>query len=389
MKYLFIDGNNLAVRNAFASSELKNKDGISTGVHYGVMQSLIGAKAKFRDYQMLIVWDGKSKRRMEESAIGVEAGIIPELYKANRKKEEMPKPLQDFYDQSPYLQRGIAQTGIPQIRLNDFEADDVIASYCNLLKDNNEIVCLTSDGDYLQLLDKNVSLYDGMKRKQTTKESFVAEFGLLPCQHIDVGALMGDPGDNIFAVDGWGIKTAVKEVKKHGTWQKVIEAYEKEYGKLREKYIDLHESMLPDAIENFKKLSEMKSNPDKENSRLKYPGIYWGIPYSGVAWAVENGDVKMAKTVLMALMFQKRVKLAYSLKKMDGNISGLPAIEQGVFNRERLMEYFDYYDIETLVGGIDILEGKEVSKESANDIADITDIDVSSLSLLLLEETNE
>ena len=41
MKYLLIDGNNLAVRSAFANSELKNTDGVPTGVHYGVFQSLI------------------------------------------------------------------------------------------------------------------------------------------------------------------------------------------------------------------------------------------------------------------------------------------------------------------------------------------------------------
>lgn len=378
MKYLLIDGNNLAVRCSFANEALKNSDGIPTGVHYGFFQSLMSIKPKFKDYQMLIVWDGKSKRRMEESAIGVQNGIIPELYKGNRKKgEEMQQPLIDFYAQAPYLQRAIGQTGIPQIRLSDYEADDVVASYCNLLKGENEVVCLTSDGDYFQLLDSNVTLFDGMKNKKTTKESYWAEYEITPEQHIDVGAFMGDDGDNIFGVDGWGIKTAVKEIKKYGSWQNVIKAYESEYSELRKKYIDLHESLLPNARDQFKKLSEQKSNPDKENSRLKYPGIYWGIPYSGVAWAFDNGDIKMPKTTLMALMFQSRVELAYSLKKMDDNIPNLPEIQNGEMNRERLLEYFDYYDIETLKDGLDVLEGK-VIVNAADDIKDI-ETDMSSL----------
>jgi 5'-3' exonuclease len=378
MKYLLIDGNNLAIRCAFSNAELKSKDGIPTGIHYGTMQSLMSIKPKFKDYQMLIVWDGKSKRRMEESAIGVQNGIIPELYKGNRKKgEEMQQPLIDFYAQAPYLQRAIGQTGIPQIRLSDYEADDVVASYCSLLKDENEVVCLTSDGDYFQLLDSNVTLFDGMKNRKTTKESYWAEYEITPKQHIDVGAFMGDDGDNIFGVDGWGIKTAVKEIKKYGSWQNVIKAYETEYGELRKKYIDLHESLLPNAREQFKKLSEQKSNPDKENSRLKYPGIYWGIPYSGVAWAFENGDIKMPKTTLMALMFQNRVELAYSLKKMDCNIPNLPEIKNGDMNREKLLEYFDYYDIETLKDGLDVLEGK-ITINVADDIETI-ETDMSSL----------
>lgn len=383
MKYLLIDGNNLACRCVFANEALTNSDGIPTGAHYGFFQSLISTKVKFSDYQMLVVWDGKSKRRMEESAIGVQDGIIPELYKANRKKDAMPKPLVDFYEQAPFLQKGIGQTGIPQIRLKDYEADDVIASYCNILKSDNEIVCLTSDGDYYQLLDKNVALYDGMKQKKTTKESFEAEFGIGVNQFIDVGAFMGDTGDNIFGVDGWGIKTAIKEVKKYGSYAKVIEAYEKEYGDLRKKHIDLHERLLTDvAKEQFKKLAEQKSNPEKENSRLKYPGIYWGIPYSGVALAFEEGDIKMPKSTLMALMFKDRVKLAYSLKKMD-IVSELPEIIQGEFNRKNLMEYFEYYDIETLKDGIDVLEG--IITNSMLNAAEDIETDMSSLA----EELND
>ena len=102
MKYLLIDGNNLAVRASFANSELKNQDGIPTGAHFGVFQSLITLKKRFKEYQFLMVWDGKSKRRVEEAKKGVERGAVPSGYKENRPKgEEMPKPLLDFYSQSP------------------------------------------------------------------------------------------------------------------------------------------------------------------------------------------------------------------------------------------------------------------------------------------------
>ena len=55
----------------------------------------------------------------------------------------------------------------------------------------------------------------------------------------------------------------------------------------------------------------------------------------------------------MALMFEERVKLAYSLKKMDDNIESLPEIRQGQFNASRLLEYFNYYGIYSLVDSIE------------------------------------
>ena len=116
MKYLLIDGNNLAIRSAFANEELSAQSGIPTGVHYGMFQSLIYLREKFPEHKMLVVWDGKSKRRMDESTEAVENGLIKSVYKANRKKDEPPQPLLDFYEQAPFLKRGIEQTGIPQIR---------------------------------------------------------------------------------------------------------------------------------------------------------------------------------------------------------------------------------------------------------------------------------
>ena len=354
MRYLLIDGSNLACRCSFANSALRNSDNIPTGVHYGFMQSLIGLKQKFSDYQFLVVWDGKSKRRVLEANNGVKANIVPEGYKENRKRgEELPQELKDFYAQAPFLKRGIGQTGIPQIQLNDFEADDIVASYCNLLKNDNEIICMTSDSDYIQLLDKNVKIWDGMKQREITRESWETENGLKVEQYLDVAALMGDNSDNIFGVPSVGEKTAIKEIKEHGTWQNVIAAHEKEYADARTKYPDLH--TLQDGTDWKKifedKLQTIKTDPEKENSRLKYPEITWGIPYTGVLLAFEQKKIKMPKTTLMILIFQERINLAYSLKQMD-YILELPEIVPEKVDRDKLLEYFDYYGIETLKSAV-------------------------------------
>jgi 5'-3' exonuclease len=346
MKYLLIDSNNLAIRSAFANESLTNKDGIPTGAHYGVFQSLINLKQSYRDYQFLMAWDGKSKRRMTESEEGVKKGLIKAAYKANRKKDEQPKPLLDFYAQSLYLKRGIDQTGIPQIRLGEYEADDIISSYCKQL-DSSEIVVVTSDFDYLQVLTDKVSIWDGMKQKLITKKTFVDEYKIEPCQYVDVGALMGDAGDNIFGLNGWGNKTALEAIQEHGSWEKLYSHYHATYDSLRVKFPDLNDP------NEFQKLSSIVT----QSGKAKYAEITLGMPFTGVTLATEEKKTPaISKSILVALMFEERVKLAYSLKKMDDGIKDLPCIVQGTPNEERLLEYFDYYDMTSLRDSVSVFK---------------------------------
>jgi len=340
MDYLLIDSNNLAIRAAFANSELRNGTGVPSGVHYGVLQSLVNLRNMYPKHKILMIWDGTSARRVAEADAAVEKGLIPSGYKANREKDEQPQPLVDFRDQAPYLKKGLHQLGIPQVRYPEFEADDVAASYAKVLKERGEVVIVTSDRDYYQLLDTNVTLWDGMKLKQTTQKSWTDETGIDPPQHVDCGALSGDTGDNIFGIPGWGDKTALKEIKKHGNWKAVLDEYEKQFGKLRGQHPDID---ISDEA-SFNTLASVKT----EKGKVKYPQIYRGIPYSGVALAFERKEVKIPKSALMLLMFQDRLSLAYSLKKMDDDISGLPEIPALDFNANRLREYLDYYDIRSL-----------------------------------------
>lgn len=349
MKYVFIDGNNLAIRASFANSELKNSEGMPTGVHYGVFQSLINIKKTYPEHKIVIVWDGKSERRVAEAKVAVEKGLVKSGYKENRDKEEQPQPLLDFYAQALHLKQGIEQAGIPQVRLSNYETDDVIASYCKALKNEHEIICVTNDKDYYQLLDDNVcmSKWSGGEETVITKQKFVEENGISPEQHVDCGALSGDSGDNIFGIPSWGEKTALKAIQDLGSWQNVLNKYKQEIDSLRKKFPD-----LKDNPEEFKRLQDITTDSGKP----KYPEITISMPYTGVALAVEDKKTKaIKKNVLLALMHEERVALAYSLKKMDDEISGLPDISNaGKANLENLIKYFDYFDIESLKQDIEI-----------------------------------
>lgn len=338
----------MAVRAAFANSELKNSNGESTSVHYGVFNSLISLKEMYSSHTFVMFWDGKSKRRMRESMAAVEKRIITSAYKANRDKEEMPKPLLDFYAQAPILKKAIDKAGIAQIRFPEYETDDVIASYAKILKSAHDIVLVTTDRDYYQLLDSNVVMWDGMKNKLTTKQDFVDEYKISPQQYVDVGAFCGDSGDNIFGVPGWGDKTALKAIQEYETWQNTLKKLHEELDPVRAKFPDLN-------AKDFQELKNFKTPKEKP----KYPEITENMPFTGVALALEKGEWKPeeksgVKNRVMALMFEERVALAHSLKKMDDEIENLPELTfDAKCDKEKIMEYFNYYDIESLKSKID------------------------------------
>jgi len=357
MKFLFIDGNNLAIRSAFGNKDLKDKNGVFTGIHYGFFKALISLKKKFKDYQFVICWNGKSKRRIKLSLENVEKKIIKSAYKANREKNKTDEKFIDFYKQLPQLQEAIAYTGIQQVYLPDFEADDVIAAYCKLLRDNNEIIASTTDHDYYQILHTNVSLWDGLHFKMITKKDFEDEYKITPEQYVDMGALMGDNGDNIFSIPAWGDKTALEEIQKHGSYKNVLDYYIKQYGHLEEKFPKI-DSMLD--LESLRLITT-------KSGKVKYPDIYYGMPFSGVALAVEQGKAKpLPQKAIMLLMYQERLQVAYSLKKVDDDIVDLPAIMAETPQIDKLLEYFDKYSIKSLGGDIGVFSGEDCSVETDN-----------------------
>jgi hypothetical protein len=137
-------------------------------------------------------------------------------------------------------------------------------------------------------------------------------------------------------------------IKQFGSWQKVLDTYKKTYTPERQKYPDLKD--IPNGEQKFKELSELKS----EKGRFIYPEISFNMPFTGVLYALDKNNILGSKSEIFALLFEERIKLAYSLKKMDDNIPDLPEIEPTEFNAKRILEYFDYYDIESLQDAIEL-----------------------------------
>ncbi len=358
MNYILVDGNNMALRGSFAHDGLKNFCNIPTGVHYGMMHSIFNTVKAYPSYKMIIAWDSKSLRRINESQKFVEKSVIPSGYKANREKQKM-QPVVNFIEQAPFLKRAINELGIVQVNVADFEADDVLGTYSRWLAGNgHKVVLLTSDKDYYQLLDDNIEIFDAMKKKTFYKDTFFETYGIQPRRWVDVGAIAGDDGDNIFGVPGWGDKTAIKEIINYGTCFGVVEHYEKEYGSMRKRYPDLNklddkENALKIFNEKINGALSEKGEKTEANKRTdncyKYPCAYFDMPWTGVAIAFENNEIKIPKRILSLLMYQERMRLAYSLKNMD-MIEELPDIENISItgDKMKMLEYIDFYEMYSL-----------------------------------------
>lgn len=212
MKLLLIDGNNMCYRVFWTHKNLSH-NGTPTGLIYGFLRSLVALKNTYPDRLFVIAWDSKSERRVNESKIAVEQGIVPSAYKANR-EENRNEDFDVMFEQMDMLKEALNMTKVIQVSKRGYEADDILYTYAI---GNDDTVIVTSDHDYYQILRKDIVLYDAMKRETITEESFTNTYGIKPEQWVEVCAISGDKSDNIFGVSGWGEKTALKYYLEYGS----------------------------------------------------------------------------------------------------------------------------------------------------------------------------
>lgn len=186
-KVIIVDGNNLAHR-AYHSHKGLSYKGKSVAVIFGVIQILKSTIAQHRPSKVIVVWDGGRNARRKE--------LCPE-YKAGRKREDFS--YEDFLRQLKACRKMLNYLGIPQVHHKSMEADDFIYMLTRKYKKENEVLLLSNDKDFFQLLDTNVSQILEKKHGQEvlTPDLFLLEFGFKNTQHADFLILCGDSSDNI------------------------------------------------------------------------------------------------------------------------------------------------------------------------------------------------
>ena len=173
-------------------------------------------------------------------------------YKANR--SEAPE---DLAPQFEYIRKSVKAFNLPSIELLNYEADDLIATYAKQISNlGAKVTVISSDKDLMQLVSKDIRLFDPMKSKVIGEKEVIEKFGVKPSQVVDVQSLAGDSSDNITGVPGIGIKTAAELIKKYKFLDTLLDkASEIKQNKRRETLLENKDKALLS-----RKLVTLKSN---------------------------------------------------------------------------------------------------------------------------------
>ena len=238
--FYLIDGSGYIFRAYYALPPLTRKsDGLPTGAVSGFCSMLFKLLEDSKSNQNLqkpthfaVIFDSARKTFRNE---------IYSDYKANR--AEAPDDLAPQFD---YIRKSVLAFNLPSLELINYEADDLIATYVEMiLKEGAKVTIVSSDKDLMQLYKKNVRIYDPMKNKFISEEDIKNKFGVGASKVIDVQALAGDSSDNVPGVPGIGVKTAAELINKYGDLEKLLKsAHEIKQNKRRETLIENKDKAL-------------------------------------------------------------------------------------------------------------------------------------------------
>ena len=140
-------------------------------------------------------------------------------YKANRR--EMPD---DLAPQLQHVRRAAEAFGVCHIEMDNFEADDLIATYArHAVEAGAKVTILSSDKDMMQLVaDERVMMRDPMSDRPIGEAEVREKFGVGPDKVIEVQALCGDSTDNVPGVPGIGVKTAAELINTYGDLETLL-----------------------------------------------------------------------------------------------------------------------------------------------------------------------
>lgn len=191
-------------------------------------------------------------------------------YKGQRKKT--PEPLKE---QMNLIHRILAECCIPVLISDQYEADDLAGSVVKKYKESTQIMLLTKDRDYLQLVDDKNDVRCLIMTEEQSAEQFRMDYGLprpelycfrnvmefnsarvqsekgvLPESITDLKALVGDASDNIPGVRG--ISSAAAPLISH---YKTIDAL---YADIKK---DMSKKALKSLSEKWKEDLDIKRSP--------------------------------------------------------------------------------------------------------------------------------
>lgn len=205
-----IDGTGLAYRSyyAFIRNPLKNSSGEETSAIFGCTNTIFKLLREYNPEYMCVVFDvpGPTERHIEFTG-----------YKAQR-----PVMPQELERQLPWIKEIVQALGLKCLEKEGYEADDVITTAAKIAEKNRfKIIIVSSDKDFLQLVDEQICVLKPSIGKGEEilfdVPKVLEKYGILPQQIPEFLGLAGDVSDNIPGVSGIGYKSSLQLIRQFET----------------------------------------------------------------------------------------------------------------------------------------------------------------------------
>ena len=206
-----IDGSAYIYRSYHAIRNLSSSKGEPTNATFGFTRTLIKLLETCKPEYAGVLFDAKGPTFRH--------AIYPE-YKANR-----PPMPEDLVCQIPRIHTVSEALGLNILSMEGWEADDLAGTLTRQAREAGfQVVLVTGDKDFLQLVDEKTRIFDPMKDVWSDEATLKERFGFGSEGIVDMMALTGDSSDNIPGVPGIGPKTATSLIQEYGSLENIYAA---------------------------------------------------------------------------------------------------------------------------------------------------------------------
>ena len=209
MHLVLVDGSGFIFRAFHALPPMTRADGVHVHAVFGFSNMLARFLQTHTGTHLAVVFDaGRTtfRNRMYQD------------YKAHR-----PEPPPELVPQFALVRDATAAFGVPAIELDDWEADDLIASYATAaVAAGGRCTIVSSDKDLMQLVGPGIEMQDPIKQKPIGPAEVMEKFGVPPEKVVECMALTGDSVDNVPGVPGIGPKNASQLVTEYGDLEAIL-----------------------------------------------------------------------------------------------------------------------------------------------------------------------
>ena len=222
---VLLDAHAIIHRAYHALPEFMSSEGEPTGALYGISNMLMKIIVDLKPDYIVACYDLPQKTFRHEAY---------DAYKAGRAKADTALVSQLIKSREIF-----EAFNIPIYDAPGFEADDVLGTIVEELKNKKEINIIIASGDMdtMQLIDgKKVQVYTLKKGINDTilydEDAVLTRFGFKPELLPDYKGLRGDPSDNIIGIKGIGEKTATSLIVNFGTIEEIYKKLKKDPGEI-------------------------------------------------------------------------------------------------------------------------------------------------------------